>query len=132
MILMSILLTIQTRSVIVLILMLCSLPTIWTFLLLMFEMKISLFGKMKYRYVLEEVNKRHKFMKWVAMIAAEVGFFFIIFIIISFLFLFFGIFIAILGAFLMGLITLSITLFVLYKMFPKAKKILMVGLKNAK
>jgi len=122
MILMSIILTIQTQSIIVLGLMLSSLPIIWTFLLLMFEMKVSLFGKMKYRYVLEEVNTRHKIMKWIAMIAAELGVYFIILIANSIMFTLFGIIAAISSAFLIGLFSLSLLIFGLYKMFPKAEQ----------
>ncbi|GAJ01279.1 unnamed protein product, partial [marine sediment metagenome] len=59
-ILMATLLTILTQSIIVLILFLSSLPIVWMFLIFVFEMKIRLFGTMKYKYLLEEVNKKHK------------------------------------------------------------------------
>ncbi|MFX0012397.1 MAG: hypothetical protein ACFE9R_18940, partial [Candidatus Hermodarchaeota archaeon] len=122
-ILLTIVLTIQTQSIYVLVLLLSSLPLIWTFLLLMFEMKINLFGKMRYRYVLEEVNRRHKIWKWIGMICAEVGLFLSILIIGSLIFMFFDIIYAIIGILLLGACTLSITLFALYKMFPKTEQL---------
>ena len=121
-ILLTIVLTIQSQSIYVLILLLSSLPLIWTFLLLMFEMKIYLFGKMKYRYVLEEVNRRHKIWKWIGMISAEVGLFLFILIIGSLIFISFDILYAIIGILLLGFFTLSITLFALYRMFPSKEQ----------
>ncbi|MFX1478281.1 MAG: hypothetical protein ACFFCI_09120, partial [Promethearchaeota archaeon] len=57
--LISIVLAIVTNSPVVFLLFLVTLPIAWSLLLFMFEIKIHLFGKMKYKYILEELNKEH-------------------------------------------------------------------------
>ena len=116
-------LTLQTQSIITFYLMLSSLPLAWCFLLIVFILKIYLFGKLKYKYVLEEVNKEHKILKWVGLIGAEVAYYFIVFISNAIIFVFSGIFIAILASLILGIISLAILLFALSSMFPKTKKI---------
>jgi len=71
--LMAIVLTMITQSVNMLILILCSLPITWALLLFVFQMKVRLFGTMKYKYVLEEVKINNKLLKWVSIVAADVG-----------------------------------------------------------
>jgi len=52
---------------------LATLPMAWIFLFITFEMKISFFGKMKYKYVVEEINTERKVLKWTLMILADYG-----------------------------------------------------------
>lgn len=121
-ILIAITLTLQTQSIVTLYLMLSSLPIAWCFLLIIFTLKIYLFGKLKYKYVLEEVNKQHKILKWIGLIGAEIAFYLIVVIFNSMIFIFFGIFSAILASLLMGLFSLALLLFALSIMFPKVEK----------
>ena len=118
-ILMTVILTLQTQSVIILILLLGSLPLAWTFLLLVFEMKIALFSKMKYRYVLEEVKKRHKILRWISILGAELGLYFMILIIGFSLFVSLGIMNAIIMIVLIGMASLILLIYSFTKMFPK-------------
>ena len=122
-ILMATLLTILTQSIIVLILFLSSLPIVWMFLLFVFEMKIRLFGTMKYKYVLEEVKKKHKLEKWLLMIGADVAIFIFILIISFTLFASVGITTSILALFFIGLVGLSMVIYIFSRMFPKADKL---------
>ncbi|MFW9987368.1 MAG: type II CAAX prenyl endopeptidase Rce1 family protein [Candidatus Odinarchaeota archaeon] len=118
----SIVLTILLKSIIVILLLLVTLPIAWTFLLFIFEMKVKLFGQMKYKYVLEELNKEHKIVKWISMILAEIGIYIIIFITGTSLIHFFGLEIAILTIGIIGAIALALLIFVFTRMFPKEKK----------
>ena len=63
-----------------------ALPFIWLFLMIIFELKISLFGKMSNRYVLKEVKPENKLFKWTLLICIQ---YILSFWIISFLFIFF-------------------------------------------
>ncbi len=122
-ILASIVLTILLNSIIVILLLLITLPIAWTFLLFIFEMKIKLFGQMKYKYVIEELNKEHKIIKWVSMILSEIGLYFIILITGIILISFIGLEITILVLGIIGIISLSTLIFVFTRMFPKEEKI---------
>ncbi len=122
-ILMATVLTILTQSIIVLSLFLSSLPIVWMFLLLVFEMKIRLFGTMKYKYVLEEVDKRYKLAKWILMVCADVVICIFILIIGFTLFVSVGIIASIIALFFIGLFGLSLVVYVFSKMFPKADKL---------
>ncbi|MFX1364832.1 MAG: lysostaphin resistance A-like protein [Promethearchaeota archaeon] len=119
----SLILTILLNSIIVLILLLVSLPIAWSFLLLLFEMKIKLFGQMKYKYVLVELNKEHKIIKWISMILIEGAFFITIFIIGSILFVLFGFEITIITLGIIGIISLIILIFAFSRLFPKKEEI---------
>lgn len=46
-------------------------PIVLVFLMVMFQMKLRLFGRCKYKYVLEEVNVQHKLWKWVFLISTQ-------------------------------------------------------------
>ena len=65
----------------VVILLLVTIPIAWTLLLFMFVLKIKFFGKMKYKYILEELHKEHKVIKWIIMILSEVGLYMVVLII---------------------------------------------------
>jgi len=122
-ILTSIVLTILLNSIIVILLLLVTLPIAWTFLLFMFEMKIKLFGQMKYKYVIEELNKEHKIVKWASMILSEFGLYFVILITGIILISFIGLEITIIVIGIIGIITLATLIFVFTRMFPKVEKI---------
>ncbi|MFW9865627.1 MAG: type II CAAX prenyl endopeptidase Rce1 family protein [Candidatus Thorarchaeota archaeon] len=121
--LISIVLAIVTNSPIVFLLFLVTLPIAWSLLLLMFEIKIHLFGKMKYKYILEELNKEHKISKWILMILSEIGLFLLVLIVGSIVFIIFDFATAILLLLLIGVAGLSILIFSFTRMFPKLKKI---------
>ncbi len=121
-ILTSIILTFLINSFMVILLLLITLPIAWTFLLLIFELKIKFFGQMKYKYIIEEVNKRNKPLKWVIMILSEFGLYFVIVIIGGTLFLYFNVIIALIVLGVIGLLGLSIMVFSFVRMFPKEKK----------
>jgi len=117
--LMAIVLTFLTQSIIVLILILGSLPLTWAILLFVFQMKVRLFGTMKYKYVLEEVNITNKLVKWVSMVAADVGVCIFILILGFTFFITLGIIYTIVMLFFLGLIGLSVLIYTFTKMFPK-------------
>ena len=121
--LIAIILTFVLNSIMILLLLLISLPIAWTILLFMFEIKIRLFGKMKYKYIVEELHKEHKVEKWIIMIASEIAIYFVILIIGSILFLIYGILITLIVLAIIGFIGLSIVIFIFTRMFPKLEKI---------
>ncbi|MFX0030834.1 MAG: hypothetical protein ACFE8B_16595, partial [Candidatus Hermodarchaeota archaeon] len=119
----SIVLTILLKSITVIILLLVTLPIAWSFLLLLFEMKIKLFGQMKYKYVLEELNKEHKVIKWIGMILAEIALYITLLITGTMLIMFFGFGITIITMGIIGVISLTTLIFVFIRLFPKKEKI---------
>ncbi|MBY9014476.1 MAG: CPBP family intramembrane metalloprotease [Candidatus Lokiarchaeota archaeon] len=121
--LMAIVLTILTQSVNVLILILVSLPITWALLLFVFQMKVRLFGTMKYKYVLEEVIIKNKLVKWVSIVAADVGVCIFILILGFTFFITLGITPAILILFFLGLVGLSVLIYTFTKMFPNIDKL---------
>ncbi|MFX1379085.1 MAG: CPBP family intramembrane glutamic endopeptidase [Promethearchaeota archaeon] len=118
----SVVLTFIINSLIVIMLLLISLPIAWTFLLLMFLMKIKFFGQMKYKYVIEEVNKRNKPLKWIAMLSSEFGFYFVILITGTILLLTFDIIIVLIVLGVIGLLGLTIMVFAFIRMFPRVER----------
>jgi len=121
--LMTIVLTILTRSVYVLILLLGSLPIAWTLLLFVFQMNVRLFGKMKYKYVLEEVNSRHKIAKWIAIVGVDIGICIFILILGFIFFITLGIIPTTIILVIFGLIGLSVLIYTFTRMFPKVDKL---------
>jgi membrane protease YdiL (CAAX protease family) len=121
-ILAAMILTILINSVIVLMLLLVSLPIAWTFLLLMFVLKVKFFGQMKYKYVIEEVNKRNKPLKWIAMLLSDFALYFVIVVTGTILLLMFDIVIVLIVLGVIGLVGLSIMVFSFTRMFPKVEK----------
>lgn len=119
----SIVLTILLKSVIVVILLLITLPIAWTLLLFMFVLKIKFFGKMKYKYIIEELNKENKILKWIAMLFSDIGLFMVILITGSILIYFFGITISLIVLAIIGLLGLALMIFIFDRMFPKAEKV---------
>ncbi|MFX0011442.1 MAG: type II CAAX prenyl endopeptidase Rce1 family protein, partial [Candidatus Hermodarchaeota archaeon] len=121
--LMAIFLTVISQSFYILVLILGTLPIAWAQLLFVFQMKVRLFGTMRYKYVLEEVNTRHKLLKWISIIGADLGVCIFIIILGFTFFLTLGIIPATLILFFLGLIGLSTVVYTFTKMFPKADKL---------
>lgn len=94
-------------------------PIVLVFLMVMFQMKLRLLSRCKYKYVLEEVNLQHKVWKWVFLISTQ----FLIcigFIIIGFLMLLlYNIFVMTITLLTISLVSLSILFVTLNLMFPK-------------
>lgn len=120
--LMGVILMIMTQSLILLTLFLLSIPVAWIFLLFTFELKVRFFGKMKYKYVVEEVNKQRKVLKWVILICSELLIYFTVIIIEFTLLSLYGIIGIIIGLVVIGIIGLSSLLYVFTRMFPKEKE----------
>ncbi|GAG83124.1 unnamed protein product, partial [marine sediment metagenome] len=117
--LMAIVLTLLTQSVNVLILILGTLPITWALLLFAFQMKVRLFGTMKYKYVLEEVNINNKLVKWVSIVFADIGICIFVLILGFTFFITLGFIPATIILFFLGLIGLSVLIYTFTKMFPK-------------
>ncbi|MBD3196618.1 MAG: CPBP family intramembrane metalloprotease [Candidatus Lokiarchaeota archaeon] len=96
-----------------------TLPLAWSFLVLFFELKIKFFGKMKYRYIIEEINRDHKTLKWAVMLLIQVGFDSLVLIITySILFIVdFGTFLIIIA--IMGSLIFGIFWYSFNRLFPK-------------
>ena len=118
----SIILTILINSFMIVLLLLVSLPIAWTFLILMFLMKIKLFGQMKYKYVIEEIDKKNKPLKWVAMISSEIGLFLTILITGVILLFMYDIVILLIVLGAIGLLGLAILIFAFIRMFPRIER----------
>ncbi|GAH56264.1 unnamed protein product, partial [marine sediment metagenome] len=116
---MAIVLTLITQSVNMLILILGSLPITWALLLFVFQMKVRLFGTMKYKYVLEEVNVNNKLLKWVSIVAADIGICIFVLILGFTFFITLGFIPTTIILFFLGLIGLSVLIYTFTKMFPK-------------
>ena len=119
----SIILSLITGSVLVLFLFLLTLPIAWIFLILMFEMKIRLFGQMKNKYILEELHKENKILKWLIIMLSDIGLYLVILVTGSTLFFSFGIYTTILVLLTIGIIGLASLIFVFTRMFPKVEKL---------
>ncbi|MFW9902619.1 MAG: lysostaphin resistance A-like protein [Candidatus Thorarchaeota archaeon] len=119
----SIVLTILLQSFLVVILLLITLPIAWTLLLFIFVLKIKFFGKMKYKYILEELHKENKIIKWIIMILSEFGLYMVILIIGNVLIFIFDITIALIFLGTIGLFGLALMVFIFTRMFPKEEKL---------
>lgn len=121
--LMGLILTLLTQSIYVLFLILSSLPLTWAILLFVFQMKVRLFGTMKYKYVLEEVNTKNKLVKWISIAGADIGICIFILILGFTFFLSLGFIPTTIILFFFGLIGLSAVIYTFSKMFPKFEKL---------
>ena len=119
----SIVLTIVLESFFVVILLLVTLPIAWNLLLFIFVLKIKFFGKMKYKYILEELHKEHKIIKWIIMIISELGLYLVILIIGYVLIAIFTITVALIVLGTIGLSGLALMVFIFTRMFPKEEKL---------
>jgi len=129
----SVLLTIQTLSFFIPALLFITSPVFIDYLLLfvawypislvffftIFSLKIRLFGRMKYKYVLEEVNPNKKTLKWIIMVATE-GLILVFYLISGgILLLFFGLIPMVIILSLTSLFILTGLVIGVNRMFPK-------------
>jgi membrane protease YdiL (CAAX protease family) len=94
-------------------------PVILTLLISMFQMKIRFFGRMKYKFVVEELNAEKKITKWFIMIVAEHLIFFAFIIMDSIILFIFGPSMMFLASFIGGILALGVLLLSFNSMFPK-------------
>jgi len=120
---MAVLLTLLTRSLDVLFIFLVTYPISLSLLFLLFEMKVRLFGRMKYKYIIEELNKENKIIKWIAIILSEFAIYFPILIIGFNIFSIFGLSWTMITLGLIGLTQLGMFIFIFFRMFPREEKI---------
>ena len=94
-------------------------PVTLVFLFTIFYLKIRLFGRMKYKFVLEEVNPKKKTIKWILMVATE-GLIYIFYVIFgSILILVFGLIPMVLIVSITSVLILVGLLISVNWMFPK-------------
>ena len=118
----SIVLTLLTKSILVIILLLITLPIAWSLLLFIFILKIKFFGQMKYKYIIEELHKENKILKWIAMILSDSLLFIAILITGNIVIYFFGITIGLIVLGVIGILELALMVFIFNRMFPKVEK----------
>jgi len=94
-------------------------PVILTLLISMFQMKIRFFGRMKYKFVVEEFNVEKKITKWIIMIIVEYLIFFAFNSMGGILLAFLGPGAMFLASFLGGILALGVLLLSFNSMFPK-------------
>ncbi len=119
----TIVIFIMTASIEMFLLLVCSLPLIISFLLLSFELKVYLFGKLKYKYILEELHKGYKIQKWLLILLGDIGLFFMVLILGISFFFYIGIYGTIIVALVSGGVSFLILGFVFNRMFPSSDKI---------
>jgi membrane protease YdiL (CAAX protease family) len=119
---MAIVLTLITKSLDVLLIFLATLPISISLLFFLFEMKVRLFGRMKYKYIIEELNKENKIIKWIGIIFSEFAIYFPILIFGFNIFYVFGLPSTIIALAIIGLTQLGIFVFIFFRMFPKEEK----------
>ena len=105
-------------------------PIALVFLFNGFNMKIHMFGRMKYKFVLEEVNPERKVLKWALLIITQFAVYVGYVIIGSLLLLFTNIILMTIILLLSSLAILSLLLISLQSMFPKEfgrKRMLSIG-----
>jgi len=94
-------------------------PVLLTLLLSMFQLKIRFFGRMKYKFVVEEVNPEKKVIKWILMVLSL----YLIYLAFNFLggilLTFYGAGMMFLVTFITGLFAFGILILSFNSMFPK-------------
>ncbi len=94
-------------------------PVVLILLLSMFQMKIRFFGRMRYKFVVEEFNPEKKVTKWLIMGVSQYLIYFAFNFMGSILLLFFGPIMMFLATFIGGIIALGVLLLSFNNMFPK-------------
>ena len=94
-------------------------PVVLTLLISMFQMKIRFFGRMKYKFVVEEFNVEKKITKWIVMLIGEHLIFFAFFLMGVILFASIGPVAMYFATFLGGILALGVLLLSFNSMFPK-------------
>jgi len=96
-------------------------PVVLTLLLSMFQMKIRFFGRMKYKFVVEEFTPEKKVTKWFIMIVVQILIFLAFNSLGGILLLFFNAEIMFIVTFIGGLIALGVLFLSHNSMFPKVQ-----------
>ncbi|MHA1805097.1 MAG: hypothetical protein ACTSU4_11315 [Promethearchaeota archaeon] len=99
-----------------------SLPLIWASILLSFMLKVQFFGKLKYKYVVEEVHPNHKILKWIGLIFFTYLFISLSALLPAFLYYTQGILLFISCLLGLGMVELGFMYLIFNRMFPKARK----------
>ena len=94
-------------------------PVVVVLLVSMFQMKLRFFGRMKYKFVVEEFNPEKKVTKWFIMGVSQYLIYFAFNFMGAILLLFFGQSIMFLGTFIGGILALGVLLLSFNSMFPK-------------
>jgi membrane protease YdiL (CAAX protease family) len=94
-------------------------PVVLTLLISMFQMKIRFFGRMKYKFVVEEFNTEKKITKWFLMVVVQYLIFFAFNIMGGILLTLFSPAIMFFASFLGGILALGVLLLSYNSMFPK-------------
>jgi len=94
-------------------------PVILILLISMFQMKIRFFGRMKYKFVVEEFNPEKKVTKWVIMGLVQYLIYFAFNLMGGILLLFLGPSVMFLATFIGGILALGVLLLSFNNMFPK-------------
>ncbi len=94
-------------------------PVVLTLLMSMFQMKIRFFGRMKYKFVVEEFNPEKKVTKWFIMVVVQYLIYFAFNFMGGILILFFNANMMFLATFIGGILALGVLLLSFNSMFPK-------------
>jgi membrane protease YdiL (CAAX protease family) len=94
-------------------------PIALVFILNIFLLKVRLFGRMKYKFVLEEVNIEHKILKWFSLVIIEFAICFGLLILSGIIWALIGILATIIIVFSISLGLVVAYLIALNHMFPK-------------
>ena len=94
-------------------------PVILTLLISMFQMKVRFFGRMKYKFVVEELNPEKKIKKWIVMIIVEYLIFFAFYIMGLIILFISDPSVMFLATFIGGMLALGVLLLSFNSMFPK-------------
>ncbi|MHA1843469.1 MAG: hypothetical protein ACTSWE_04300 [Promethearchaeota archaeon] len=98
-----------------------SLPLIWASTLLAFILKVRFFGKLKYKYVVEEIHPDHKILKWIGLIVITYLFISLSILLPGFLYYMQGVPSFILSLLGVGFLELGLMYFIFNRIFPKAR-----------
>ncbi|MFX0018485.1 MAG: hypothetical protein ACFFDL_11850 [Promethearchaeota archaeon] len=110
------------RFIELLLTVLATLPFVLIFLILTFLLRVRLFGKRKYSYVLEEILPENKTSKWILIFGFEYFLYYLILVISNFLYFsnnFIGLFLIL---FIIAAIFTAIVISIFNKFFPKFRK----------
>jgi membrane protease YdiL (CAAX protease family) len=94
-------------------------PVVITLLISMFQMKVRFFGRMKYKFVVEELHPEKKITKWSVMIIAEYLVFFAFYVMGLIFFVYLGPFVMYIANILGGIFALVVLMISFNSMFPK-------------
>lgn len=115
--------TLITRDFRIILFIMASIPISWTFLLFGFVLKVRLFGKMKYKYVVEEIKRENKILKWLVILGANIGLFALLFFSVIIMLWFLGaLWLTMFVVLIAGIIGTLILWYTFNRMFPKPEK----------